>query len=153
MPIHELISIQIEFLNPSNTCTILKLICDTLFTKTVKLLMDGTNNASKSIKRSLKKSSSCGSKNLYTVFRSIQTFKTDKSKRMLCATKQRKRSKKNVENLIRLMKFCLMICNLVQNYHQSVQLQIDLAPYEINLKLNKFKRNRYIRLCICNCKI
>ena len=59
--------------------------------------MDGTNNASESINRSLKKFSSCGAKSLKTVFRSIYNFKIDNSKRMLCATIQRKRPKKTVE--------------------------------------------------------
>ena len=59
--------------------------------------MDGTNNASESINRSLKKFSSCGAKSLKTVFRSIYNFKIDNSKRMLCATIQRKRPKKTIE--------------------------------------------------------
>ena len=59
--------------------------------------MDGTNNASESINRSLKKFSSCGAKSLKTVFRSIYNFKIDNSKRMLCATIQRKRPEKTIE--------------------------------------------------------
>ena len=54
--------------------------------------LDGTNNSCESINRSLKKFSTSGTKNLNTVFRSIYNFKTDNNRRMLCATRKRKRN-------------------------------------------------------------
>ena len=64
--------------------------------------MDGTNNSSESINRSLKKFTTCGSKSLNTVFRSIYNFKVDQNKRMLCATRKKKRNAKTIEKFNRI---------------------------------------------------
>ena len=53
--------------------------------------MDGTNNTSETINRSLKKFSSCGAKNLNSVFRTIYNFKLDCNKRIANKLKMRKR--------------------------------------------------------------
>ena len=53
--------------------------------------MDGTNNTSETINRGLKKFSSCGAKNLKSVFRTIYNFKFDCNKRIANKVKMRKR--------------------------------------------------------------
>ena len=63
--------------------------------------MDGTNNTSESINRSLKKFTSPGAKNLNTVFRSLYNYKTD-NKKMLCATRKRKRVSDKIQNTIKI---------------------------------------------------
>ena len=64
--------------------------------------MEGTNNSSESINRSLKKFTTCGAKSLNTVFRSIYNFKVDQNKRMLCATRKKKRNAKTIEKFNRI---------------------------------------------------
>ena len=64
--------------------------------------MDGTNNSSECINRSLKKFTSCGAKSLNTVFRSIYNFKVDQNKRMMCATRKKKRNGKTIEKFNRI---------------------------------------------------
>ena len=53
--------------------------------------LDGTNNTSETINRSLKKFSSCGAKNLNSVFRTIYSSKFDYNKHIANKVKMRKR--------------------------------------------------------------
>ena len=55
--------------------------------------MDGTNKTSES----LKKFASPDAKNLNTVFRRLYNYKTDNNKRMLCATRKRKRAADKIQ--------------------------------------------------------
>ena len=57
----------------------------------LNILFDFKKNTSETINRSLKKFSSCGAKNLNSVFRTIYNFKLDCNKRIANKLKMRKR--------------------------------------------------------------
>ena len=69
--------------------------------------MDGTNNTSETINRGLKKFSSCGAKNLKSVFRTIYNFKFDCNKRIANKFKMHKRKLQYLSNIPKFWKFFL----------------------------------------------
>ena len=72
--------------------------------------MDGTKwtdkkwmvHLSESINRSLKKFTTSGAKSLNIVFKSIYNFKVDQNKRMMCATRKKKRNANTIDKFKRI---------------------------------------------------